>query len=130
MVKWDHPFTLRMMSDELNVNKEIIHQILHEDLQKRKICAIFVPHSLTKEKKQRRLTSCQYFIQTCQDNSNFLDYIVIVDESRVFQHDWEMKRQRLQWTSRSSPRPEKFRLQNSKTIAMLVTFFWQRECDS
>jgi hypothetical protein len=33
--------------------------ILHEDLRKKKICARFVPH---------RLTSCQGFIQTCQDN--------------------------------------------------------------
>jgi hypothetical protein len=57
-----------MMLDELNINKETIRQILHEDLRKRKICAKFVPHSLRDEQKQRRLTSAQDFIQTCQDN--------------------------------------------------------------
>jgi hypothetical protein len=40
-------WALRMMSDELNVNKETIHQILHEDVQKRNIRAEFVPSRLT-----------------------------------------------------------------------------------
>jgi hypothetical protein len=46
-----------MMSDELNVNKEMIGQILHEDLRQRKISAKFGPHRLTDEQKQRRFTS-------------------------------------------------------------------------
>jgi flagellar motor component MotA len=29
-----HRRTLRMMVDKLNINKETIHQMLHEDLQK------------------------------------------------------------------------------------------------
>jgi hypothetical protein len=49
MVTRDSRF--RMMSNELNINKETIRQILHEDLRKRKICAKFVPHSLTDEQK-------------------------------------------------------------------------------
>jgi hypothetical protein len=69
------------MSDELNINKEKIRQILQEDLRKRKICAKFVRNSLTDDRRQRRLTSCQHFIQTCQDNPSFLDCIVTGDES-------------------------------------------------
>jgi transposase len=49
----DRRLTLRMMLDELNINKETIRQILHEDLRKRKICAKFVSYSLTDEQKQR-----------------------------------------------------------------------------
>jgi transposase len=59
---------LRMMLDKLNNNMETIRQILHENLRKRMICAKFVPHSLTDEQKQRRLTSCQDFLKTCQEN--------------------------------------------------------------
>jgi hypothetical protein len=59
-----------MLSDKLNIN-ETIRQILHEDLGKGKIWAKFVPHRLTDEQKQRRLTSGQGFIQTCQNNPNF-----------------------------------------------------------
>jgi hypothetical protein len=92
MVIPDRRLTLRM-SDELNINKETIPQILHEDLRKRKICAKFVPHSLTDEQKQRRLISCQDFIHTCHDNHSFLGCIVPGDESWVFQYDPETKRQ-------------------------------------
>jgi transposase len=92
MVTQDLRFTLRMLSDELNINKETIRQILHEDLRKRKICAKFVPHSITDEHKQRRLKSCQDFIQTLQDSPSFIDCIVTGDESRVFQYDSETKR--------------------------------------
>jgi hypothetical protein len=42
------------------------------DLRKKKIRAKFVPHRLADEQKQRRLISWQHFIQTCQDNPNFL----------------------------------------------------------
>jgi hypothetical protein len=62
MVTRDRRWALRMMSDELNINKETIRQIL-EDLQKRKLCAKFVPH---------RLALCQGFIQARQDNPSFL----------------------------------------------------------
>jgi hypothetical protein len=60
------------LSDELNINTETIHQILHEDLRTRKICAQFVPYKFTDEQKQKRLTPHQEFIQICQDNPNFL----------------------------------------------------------
>lgn len=48
------------------------HQILHGDLWKRKICTKFAPHRLMDEQKKHRLTSCQGFIHTRQDNHSFL----------------------------------------------------------
>jgi transposase len=123
MVTRDRRWTLRMMSDELNVSKKRIPQILHEDLRKRKICVKFVPHSLRDEQKQRRLTSCQGFIQICQDNLSFLECTVTGDESWVFQYDPETKRQSMQWTSEASRSLKKFRLQKSKIKIMLITFF-------
>jgi histone-lysine N-methyltransferase SETMAR len=75
MVTRDRLWALRMMADEPNINKKRIHQILREDLRKREICAKFVPHRLTDEQKEWRLTSCQDFIQTRQDNPSFLDCI-------------------------------------------------------
>jgi histone-lysine N-methyltransferase SETMAR len=96
MVTRNCRLTFIMMSDGLYINNKTIRLILHEDLRKRKICAKFVPHSLSDEQKQRRLTSCQDFIQTCQDNPSFLDCIVTWDESWVFQYDPETKRQTMQ----------------------------------
>jgi histone-lysine N-methyltransferase SETMAR len=123
IVTRDRRLTLRIISDESNINKKTIYQILPEELRKRKICAKVVPHSPKDEQKQRRLTSCQGFIQACQDNPSFLDCIVTGDESWVFQYAPEKKHQRMQWTSKSSPRPKMFRLQKSKIETILITFF-------
>jgi hypothetical protein len=57
MMAQDRRLTLIMMLDELNINKDTIHQVLHEDLWKRKICGKFVPPGLMDEQNQRRLTS-------------------------------------------------------------------------
>jgi hypothetical protein len=121
IVTWDHRLTIRMMLDELNINKEMIHQIFH-DLWKRKIYTKFVPQS-HEWAEATRLTSCQDFIHTCQDNASFVACTVTRDESWVFQYDQETKCQSMQWTLKSSPRPKKFRLQNFKIKTMLITFF-------
>jgi hypothetical protein len=82
MMTQDRRLSLRMMSDELNINKKTIRQILQEDLWKRS--AKFVQHSLRDEQQQRRLILGQDFIYTCQDNPSFLDCIVTGDESWIF----------------------------------------------
>jgi hypothetical protein len=78
MVTRDLRWPLRMMADELNINKEKIRQILHEDLRRGKIRAKFIPHRLRDREKQQRLTSCQGFIQTGQGNPSFLDSITFL----------------------------------------------------
>jgi len=55
----DRRTTLQIIADRLNIGKETVHQIVTEDLGKRKICARFVPHALTTEQKQERVVYCQ-----------------------------------------------------------------------
>jgi hypothetical protein len=49
--KNDHQITSRMMAESLNIPKTIVLWILKEDLGKRKLCARFVPYSLTPEQR-------------------------------------------------------------------------------
>jgi len=51
LVRSDHRLTLRMISNELNLNQFTIHQILTQDLEMRKVCANLVPKNLTTEQK-------------------------------------------------------------------------------
>ena len=46
--------TLRMISNELNLNRFIVHQILKQDLGMRKVCAKMVLENLTIEQKTNR----------------------------------------------------------------------------
>jgi hypothetical protein len=68
---------LQVFKDSWSVLYFTIHQILYEDLWKRKICTKFAPHRLTNEQKQHRLASCQSFIHTHQDNHCFLYCILL-----------------------------------------------------
>jgi hypothetical protein len=51
LVKNDGRITSRMMAESLNIPKTVVLRILKEDLGKRKLCARFVPHSLTPEQR-------------------------------------------------------------------------------
>jgi hypothetical protein len=53
LVKNDHRIASRMIAESLNIPKTVALQMLKEDLGKWKLCAHFVPHSLTPEQKGR-----------------------------------------------------------------------------
>ncbi|UYV79086.1 hypothetical protein LAZ67_17001076 [Cordylochernes scorpioides] len=63
----------------LHINKETIRTILHEDLGKTKVCAKFVPHTLTGEQKSLRIAHCRNIISAYENDSNFLKSIDMVD---------------------------------------------------
>jgi len=48
-----------MTAESLNIPKTAVLRILKEDLGKQMLCSRFVPHSLTPEKRQDRVTSCK-----------------------------------------------------------------------
>ena len=52
----------RMMAKSLEIPKTLVLLILKGDLGKRKLCARFVPHSLTPEQREDRVTSCKDII--------------------------------------------------------------------
>jgi hypothetical protein len=62
LVKSDRRIATRMIVESLNIPKAVVLRNLKEDLGKRKLCARFVPHSLTPEQREDRATSCQDII--------------------------------------------------------------------
>jgi hypothetical protein len=56
-VKNDSRISSRMITESLNIQKTLVIRILKEDLGKRKLCARFVPQSLTPEQREDRVTS-------------------------------------------------------------------------
>jgi hypothetical protein len=61
-----------MIVESLNIPKTVVLRILKEDLGKIKLCARFVPHSLTPEKRDDRVTSCQNIIAMADADTMFL----------------------------------------------------------
>jgi len=119
----DRNASLKMMEEALNINRETIRIILHEDLSKTKVCAKFVPHTLTDEQKSMRVNHARDVVATARNDPNFLKSIVTGDETWCFQYDPTTKRQSAEWKSRNSPPAQKTRKTPSKIKAMLITFF-------
>ena len=71
LVKNDRRIASRMIAESLNIHKTVVLRILKQDLGKRKMCARFVPHSLTSEQREDRVTSCQDIISMADEHKNF-----------------------------------------------------------
>jgi hypothetical protein len=112
-----------MIAESLNIPKTVVLWILKEDLGKRRLCAHFVPHSLTPEQREDRVTSCQDIIATANADKNFLNRIVKGHETWCFAYDPEKKRQSSEWVGETSPRPKKLKFQRYHIKTMLIIFF-------
>jgi [histone H3]-lysine36 N-dimethyltransferase SETMAR len=119
----DRAVTVRLLEEVTDINRETIRLILREDLNKRKLCARFVPHSLNEDQKRQRLVASQDFIELVDKDKNFLKRIVTGDETWCFMYDPQTKRQSAAWLGPKSPKPQKVRIQKSKVKTMLIAFF-------
>ena len=72
LVNKDRRIASRVIAESLNIPKTVVLRILKEDLGKRKLCARFVPHSLTPGQREDRATSCQDIIPMADADKVFL----------------------------------------------------------
>ncbi|GFT02224.1 histone-lysine N-methyltransferase SETMAR, partial [Nephila pilipes] len=115
-----------MIAESLNMSVGSVFTIMTEDLKKKKLCARFVPHTLTTEQKEHRIASSEDLIAAADEDPNFLKTIVTGDESWCLEYDPETERQSSEWTSSGKGRPKKVRASKSKTKTMLLVFFDSR----
>jgi hypothetical protein len=71
LVTNDRRIASRMIAESLNIPKIIVLRILKEDLGKRQLCARFVPHCLTPERREGQVTSCQDIIAMADADKHF-----------------------------------------------------------
>ena len=76
LVQSDHRLTVRMISDELSLNRESVRTILLHDLGMRKVCAKMVPKILSEDQKQIRVKFCEDMVEKIKDNPDILRQIV------------------------------------------------------
>jgi len=119
LLRSDRRLGVRVIAEELNMNRETVRQIIKEDVGMRKISAKMVPRILTHGQKQRRLHISSDLLR----NADMFYRVITGDETRCFQYDPETKRQSLQWKTQNSPRPKKARVSRSQVKTMLMCFF-------
>jgi len=89
------------------------------------LCARFVPHSLTPEQREDRVTSCQDIIAMADVDNNFFNKIIMGDETWCFASDPETKRQSSEWVGETFARPKELKFQRSciKTMLTILSTF-------
>jgi hypothetical protein len=123
LVKNERRIASRMIAESLNIPKTVVLRILKEDLGKSKLCAPFIPHSLTPEQREDRVTSCQDIIAMTDAHKKFFNQIIMEDETWCFACNPETKRQSSKWVGVISPRPKKLKFQRSRHQDHVDNFF-------
>ncbi|UYV76009.1 PGM2 [Cordylochernes scorpioides] len=123
ILRTDRLLSIQQIADTLHMSTFVVHGIVTEDLQMRKVCAKFVPKVLTQDQKELRVLRCQELLDLIQNEPGFLNSVVTGDESWMFEYDQVSKRQSCAWHKQSSPSPRKARMSKSRIKTMIIVFF-------
>ncbi|UYV65532.1 hypothetical protein LAZ67_3004611 [Cordylochernes scorpioides] len=108
VLRTDRRLSIQQIADTLHMSTFVVHGIVTEYLQMR---------------KNLRVLRCQELLDLIQNEPDFLNSVVTGDESWMFEYDPESKRQRCAWHTKSSLRPKKARMSNSRIKTMIIVFF-------
>ena len=94
MVLEDRRLTERDLVEALHISLGSVSHILSEILGFRKLCAQWVPHSLTMEQKHIRMRLSQQHLERFKkDEMDFVRRFITMDETWVYHHDPESKQE-------------------------------------
>ncbi|XP_014481720.1 PREDICTED: putative uncharacterized protein FLJ37770 [Dinoponera quadriceps] len=93
LLNTDRRLNVRLLSQLLDIPKTIVHEIIRNNLNMRKMCAKMVPKVFTDEQKLRRVKTCRENLDMCESDPEFLNNVITDDESWVFEYNPETKRQ-------------------------------------
>ncbi|UYV70425.1 hypothetical protein LAZ67_7002954 [Cordylochernes scorpioides] len=120
VLRTDRRLSIQQITDTLHMSTFVVHGIVTEDLQMRKVCAKLVPKVLTQDQKELRVLRCQELLDLIKNEPDFLNSVVTGDESWMFEYDPESKRQSCAWHTKSSPRPKKARMSKSRIKTIII----------
>ncbi|XP_049521685.1 histone-lysine N-methyltransferase SETMAR-like [Dermacentor silvarum] len=124
IVMEDRRVKVREIADIVGISAERIHNILHEKLQMKKVCARWVPRLLTIDQRRMRADiSNQCLSMLDRNRQDFWRRFVTVDETWIHHYTPESKQKSKQWTGPDEGAPKK-----AKTVCsagkMMATVFW------
>ncbi|UYV74547.1 hypothetical protein LAZ67_12000097 [Cordylochernes scorpioides] len=118
VLRTDRRLSIQQIADTLHMSTFMVHGIVTEGLQMRKVWAKLVPKVLTQDHKELKS-----FALSRINEPDFLNSVVTGDESWMFEYDPESKRQSCAWYTKSSLRPKKARMSKSRIKTMIIVFF-------
>jgi predicted nucleotidyltransferase len=112
-----------MIAEMVNMVKETVRQILHDQLNMRKVSAKMVPKNLNQEQKDNCKNICSDITERITEQPDVLEKVITCNETWIFQYDPAIKTQSMHWKTLTSLRMKKARMSKSKVKAMIIVFF-------
>jgi histone-lysine N-methyltransferase SETMAR len=92
MVLDDWRMKVREIAETIDISKEHVGYILHEELHMKKLCARWVPRLLTADQKRTRMKISEQCLERFSKNkTDFLRRFVIMDETWIDHYTPESK---------------------------------------
>lgn len=127
ILNMDRRVTVEEVAEGAGISVGSAHQIIHDHLGMRKVCAKWVPKMLLPDQKATRVAICQELLHRYQqEGERFLNRIVTQDESWFHMSEPESKEASKQWKHPDSPRPKKV-LSKPSSKKVLYSFFWDNQ---
>lgn len=124
MIEEDSRLTVREIADSMDMSLDRVHNILTNILQKRYVCAKWVPHLLTAENKQQRMEKAQVILDMFGDRGTVpTNRVITGDESWFYKYQCHSKQQNMSWLSPGEPRPHVARPDPHQPRQMFAAFF-------
>ena len=73
----DRRLSIQASSELININKESVRQILHDDLDMKKVCAKVLPKILTPEQKVHRVNCCADTLENIENDPDFFRNVIM-----------------------------------------------------
>ncbi|GFV19417.1 uncharacterized protein TNCV_3663501 [Trichonephila clavipes] len=121
-------FTITELSSHFpQISRSLLHEIVTKPLLFKKLCARWVPKNLTPENQIQRLGAALTFLQRYHDDGDeFLDRIVMGDETWISYFTSESRQQSMHWRHSGSPVKTKFK-RTLSVRKVICTVFWGRK---
>ena len=120
----DPGITTRDIVAETDYSYGTVSGIIHNQLNMRRICALWIPKMLNTDQKRLGVECCEQLLKRFKrEEEKFMDRIVTVDETWISLYRPETKVQSMTWKTTGSPSPKKFKMSQSTKKQMLVVFF-------
>ncbi|UYV63675.1 NOS1 [Cordylochernes scorpioides] len=83
VLRTDRRLSIQQIADTLHMSTILVHGIVTEDLQMRKVCAKLVPKVLTQDQKELRVLRSQELLDLIQNEPDFLNSKARMSKSRI-----------------------------------------------
>ena len=115
--------SIRYLAVDTGMSYGTISSIIHDELKLKKLCARWIPHQLTDQRKKQRVDICRDNLAKLRSGEWRLNDIVTDDETWIYHRDIGTKQSNMTWRGQGESPPIVIRRSQSDRKNMFVVFF-------